>query len=348
MRISRTTIHYGINPQSKAPALLQSLQGARDAGLVLLPNRYRKLNFCELLNHSSESRFAFPIFTIREFIASLFRQIAPGLRVLSDLEKRSLLLGLERSPEEPSIPGGVAQLSRLLASIKSRNITDPELLRLELLREKAPLPPSQERIVAFFATYQVRLRQLGYEDWEGCYCQVHDALMTGSLELNQICPEARLLLAELPIGITPIEASIISLLSSEFAETHLLAPLEDARSASQLPGWSFLHKLGGNVQMDKAGPRIPRVVVHINERSEMAWIADQVRAILTSGEVGAGVGIATSLPGYCLTELVQGTRGSRHRSPGPEFKRSQHQLYRSCISGVLAHFGEWLLPTGSI
>ena len=283
--------------------------------LVRSRHRRRQLELIYLEKHPF--CFDIPILTFRGLIGLLMEDT--GFR--APLSEAARLLLLEeiihswkttRAANAEHSSGLLGRISRGIARLKEQNILDPELLALSSGQRSEDLV--SDELVWCFSRYQVRLADLGVEDWWGQQALVYRGLLTGAIRLPDRLAASRFLVVEGFSDMTPVEHSILRHLRDAFDELVVSTDLEpgpadEKESARFNEMRSFLSNPDLEWRSVPApGPETrPRVVCLPTAEDEATWVAEKIAGL--ERQTRPRVAIVSSRPEFYRLELTSALAG---------------------------------------
>ncbi len=210
---------------------LHRSEGRSPEFLYVVASRWRKQQLAREFLKANPRAFEVPILTFRDLTATLFREIGPGRRVVSETGRRCLLEAVleEQQPaaggdgDEP--PVSLSEARAWVSLLKGRGLTGEPLIRLHLQREDRD-PEQATRLIRIFLAYQKKLEERGWEDAAGVRLSLYEALLTGSLDCRSRFPRLREILFEGLIARTPVETGLVRLLADQVGKAIFSLDLE--------------------------------------------------------------------------------------------------------------------------
>ena len=281
--------------------------------LVKSRHRRRQLELIYLEKHPF--CFDIPILTFRGLIGLLMEDT--GFR--PPLSEAARLLLLEeiihswkttRAANAEHSSGLLGRISRGIARLKEQNILDPELLALSSGQRSEGLV--SDELVWCFSRYQVRLADLGVEDWWGQQALVYRGLLTGAIRLPDRLAASRSLVVEGFSDMTPVEHSILRHLRDAFDELVVSTdlkpgPADEKESARFNEMRSFLSNPDLEWRSVPAPETRPRVVCLPTAEDEATWVAEKIAGL--ERQTRPRVAIVSSRPELYRLELTSALAG---------------------------------------
>ena len=210
---------------------LRKSRGRPPEFLYVVASRWRHRQLAREFLKANPCSFEIPVLTFQDLVATLFREIGSGRRVVSETGRRCLLEAVLE--EQLQAPGGsgeepgvsLSEAGAWVSTLKSRGLTSEPLIRLHLQREDRD-PEEASRLIRIFLAYQKKLEEQGWEDAAGVRLSLYEALLTGSLDCRKRFPRVGELLFEGLVARTPVEKGLVRLLADQVGKAVFSLDLE--------------------------------------------------------------------------------------------------------------------------